>query len=108
MGEEEKSPLLFRAPSWDATQNVTFGEGEVVRVSEDRKLFWSECERAKLVANDKKLEFLGKQGQIVFVDGNTAKVKFTKGESFFPLAVLRPIADLPNNIKETIEQCFYC
>merc|ERR1712080_427570 len=58
--------------------------------------------------NEKKTSFLGQQGPVVFVDKATAKIKFpTLGETFFPLSILRPITALPNNIKISIEQCFY-
>merc|ERR1719336_2365645 len=105
--ELRQDRLLFRLPSWDGRE-VSFADGEVVRITENLKTLRAECEKMKLSVNEKKTSFLGQQGTIVFVDGGTAKVKFQSlGESFFPLTCLRPLTDLPNNVKETIEHCFY-
>jgi len=90
--------------AWNNIGNA-YAVGESVIVIEDRSILVKECEKVGIALNDKRLQCIGKQGRVVIVEGNRANVHFENlGESYFPVAALRPLVILSNEVKQTLEQ----
>merc|ERR1719245_1247432 len=64
-------------PGIDSDCNqLAFSRGESVRVIGEKSIMQQECEKLKIVVNEKTLQCVGKQGRVVVVEDNGANVRF--------------------------------
>jgi len=101
---DENLPRMRFSSAWDDNQ-VAYSIGESVTVIREKFTMVKECEKLKIVINDKRLQCMGKRGRVVVVEGNKANVRFENiGEIYFPVTVLRPLVILAFDVKLTLGQ----